>query len=422
MVRIITTQLRSFSTLVLSILVFAAVPSYAALDLQVNPVGNINIGKNELGYRLMPLTKKELTATVEHWITKLQRHLEKIAELQIKLSSANKDEVSNLQIKLQNLNLQRTEIIAKTKQVMTELQKKGGDIKDYEQYIAAVSLIKPTVHTPQTLLIKAKSWVLSPERGMQWTLNAGLFLTTLVAFKILATIFAAITRKSVSRVNDSSALLKSFLVNLVKNLTLIIGFMLALTMLEVDIGPLLAALGATGFIVGFALQGTLSNFASGLMILIYRPYDIGNVVNVAGTTGTVESMTLVSTTLKLPDNQQVVIPNNAIWGSTITNITGNSTRRIDMVFGIGYQDDILQAEYVLTTILTEHPLVLKDPEPVIKVHELADSSVNFVVRPWVKTEDYFSVYWDVTRSVKQRFDEEGINIPYPQREIHMASS
>ena len=135
------------------------------------------------------------------------------------------------------------------------------------------------------------------------------------------------------------------------------------------------------------------------MILIYRPYDIGNVVNVASTLGTVSSMTLVSTTLKLPDNQIVVIPNNAIWGSTITNVTGSKTRRVDMVFGIGYDDDIAKAEAVLKEILANHDLVLKTPEPVIKVHELADSSVNFVVRPWVNTPDYFAVYWDVTWGV-----------------------
>ncbi|NYT46399.1 MAG: mechanosensitive ion channel family protein [Candidatus Methanofishera endochildressiae] len=195
--------------------------------------------------------------------------------------------------------------------------------------------------------------------------------------------------------------------------------MIALTMLEINVAPLVAALGAAGFIIGFALQGTLSNFASGLMILIYRPYDIGNVVNVASMTGTVTSMTLVSTTLKLPDNQTVVIPNNSIWGSTITNITGSETRRVDMVFGIGYDDDIAKAETVLLDILQQHPLVHKEPEPVIKVHELADSSVNFIVRPWANTSDYFAVYWDVTRAVKDRFDAENISIPYPQQDVHM---
>jgi small conductance mechanosensitive channel len=138
-----------------------------------------------------------------------------------------------------------------------------------------------------------------------------------------------------------------------------------------------------------------------------------------GITGTVNAMTMVSTSLKLPDNQVVIIPNNAIWGNTIINITGSETRRVDMVFGIGYDDDMAKAEKVLMAILQEHPLVLDDPEPIIKVHELADSSVNFIVRPWVKTADYFTVFWDVTRAVKERFDAEAISIPYPQHDVHL---
>ena len=130
-------------------------------------------------------------------------------------------------------------------------------------------------------------------------------------------------------------------------------------------------------------------------------------------------MSLVSTTVLTPDNQTVVVPNSKIWGDVITNITGNDTRRIDMVFGIGYSDDIAKAEQVIQQIVNEHDLILADPEPVIKVHELADSSVNFVVRPWAKTSDYWAVYWDLMRTVKLRFDEAGISIPFPQQDVYM---
>jgi small conductance mechanosensitive channel len=391
----------------------------AQFDLNSNPVGRSNVGPSELAFRLTPLTQQQLTATAEHWINLLQQHLEATADAQVLLSTATATEKTQLLEKLNEQNEQQILLIDKVKLVLTELQKKGGDTKDYQSYIDAVSAPKVDAKDTSALLSAAKGWLLSPEGGVRWAINIGLFLVTLLAFKILAGIFASITKKSVSRLKQASDLLKNFFVNLVRNLTKAIGFMTALSMLEINVAPLVAALGATGFIVGFALQGTLSNFASGLMILIYRPYDIGNVVNVAGTTGKVSSMTLVSTTLTLPDNQRVVIPNNAIWGSTITNITGNETRRVDLIFGIGYNDDIAQAEKVLRRILEDHPLVLKDPEPIIKVHELADSSVNFVVRPWAKTEDYFSVYWDVTRSVKERFDEEEISIPFPQQDIHL---
>ncbi|MFC1634792.1 mechanosensitive ion channel family protein, partial [Planctomycetota bacterium] len=153
--------------------------------------------------------------------------------------------------------------------------------------------------------------------------------------------------------------------------------------------------------------------------LIYRPFDVGNIIEAAGIRGKVESMNLVSTTVLTPDNQIVVVPNGKIWGGVITNVTGSDTRRIDMVFGISYTDDIAKASQVLESIVSTHELILKDPEPIVRVHELGDSSVNFVCRPWVKTEDYWTVYWDVTRAVKERFDAEGVSIPFPQRDVHL---
>ncbi|MHC4899177.1 MAG: mechanosensitive ion channel family protein, partial [Planctomycetota bacterium] len=204
-----------------------------------------------------------------------------------------------------------------------------------------------------------------------------------------------------------------------RKLTFFIGIIVALSMLEVNIGAFLAAIGAAGFVIGFALQGTLSNFASGLMILLYRPYDIGDFVSVADATGTVAAMTLVSTTVKTPDNMLVVVPNSSIWGGTITNVTGSDTRRVDLVFGIGYDDDIQKAQAILEDVVSKQELVLAEPAPVVKLHELADSSVNFVVRPWSRTGDYWNVYWDITRQVKERFDAEGVSIPFPQQDIYI---
>jgi small conductance mechanosensitive channel len=182
---------------------------------------------------------------------------------------------------------------------------------------------------------------------------------------------------------------------------------------------LLAGLGIAGFVIGFALQDTLSNFASGLMILVYRPYDVGDAIEAGGVIGSVSQMNLVSTMIMTFDNQLLVVPNNKIWGDVIRNITNQNTRRVDMTFGIGYSDDVSKAERVLTEIVTSHEKVLEDPAPMIRLHELGDSSVNFIVRPWSKTSDYWDVYWDVTREVKRRFDTEGISIPFPQRDVHI---
>jgi small conductance mechanosensitive channel len=178
-------------------------------------------------------------------------------------------------------------------------------------------------------------------------------------------------------------------------------------------------MGGGALVVGLALQGTLGNFAAGVMILMYRPYDIGDVVSVSGVTGKVDAMSLVATTLTTPDNQMVVVPNGSIWGGIITNITGTARRRVDLVFGIGYEDDMAKAEAILAEIVEAHEKVLKDPAPVIKVAELADSSVNFICRPWCKTADYWDVYWDLTRQVKEKFDEASISIPYPQTDVHV---
>jgi small conductance mechanosensitive channel len=189
--------------------------------------------------------------------------------------------------------------------------------------------------------------------------------------------------------------------------------------LGIRLGPLLAGLGIAGFIVGFALQDTLSNFASGIMILIYRPYDVGDLIDVAGVFGEVNKMSLVTTTISTLDNQMIVVPNNKIWGDVIKNLTAQDMRRVDMVFGIAYSDDITKAEDILNDILKSHDKILDNPEPMVRVHTLGESSVDFVVRPWVKVDNYWDVYWDVTKTVKLRFDEEGISIPFPQRDVHV---
>ncbi|MDW2068516.1 mechanosensitive ion channel family protein, partial [Vibrio sp. 1579] len=170
-------------------------------------------------------------------------------------------------------------------------------------------------------------------------------------------------------------------------------------------------------IIGFALQDTLSNFAAGMMLLIYRPFDVGDFVYAGGVDGKVSHMSLVNTTIRTFDNQIIIVPNSKIWGDVIKNVTHERIRRVDMVFGIGYADDLLKAESVLTDIVTSHPAVLRAPEPMIKVHTLNTSSVDFIVRPWVKTDDYWEVYWDVTKEVKLRFDREGISIPFPQQDV-----
>jgi small conductance mechanosensitive channel len=246
------------------------------------------------------------------------------------------------------------------------------------------------------------------------------FLLILVAFWFIARLGRGAVRRGLDRSKlPVSSLAQDFFIKMTGRLIMLVGVIIAIAQLGIEVAPLLAGLGIAGLVIGFALQDTLSNFASGMMILIYRPFDVGDVVEAGGVMGKVDQMNLVSTMVLTFDNQMLVVPNKQIWGGVIRNVTHQDTRRVDMTFGIGYSDDIPKAEKVLSEILSGHEKVLKDPEPVIRLHELGDSSVNFIVRPWSKTDEYWDVYWDVTREVKRRFDEEGISIPFPQRDVHI---
>jgi small conductance mechanosensitive channel len=254
------------------------------------------------------------------------------------------------------------------------------------------------------------------------TIRLLLFIAILLVFRILSRITKRVVRAASDRsALDMSELLKNVLVSTTGGTVMALGVLIALSQIGISLAPMLAGLGVAGFIVGFALQDSLGNFAAGAMILIYRPFDEDDFVEVTGASGLVKKMNLVSTTITTFDNQTLVVPNSKIWGDVIKNVTAQNQRRIDLTFGIGYGDDIEHAERVLTEIVLAHNKVLKDPEPNIKLHTLGDSSVNFVVRPWVKTDDYWDVYWDIMREVKLRFDREGISIPYPQRDVHLIS-
>jgi small conductance mechanosensitive channel len=270
----------------------------------------------------------------------------------------------------------------------------------------------------QGWLESGRDWVV--DNGPRWIFKIIVFLLILLAFKFLAGIVKRLVRKAIdtSKV-DFSQLLQNQLVSFSGKVVMFLGLLVALSQLGIQLAPVLAGLGIAGFIVGFALQDTLSNFASGMMILVYRPFDVGDAVEAGGVMGTVKAMNLVSTTITTWDNQKLVVPNSKIWGDVIRNITSEPNRRVDMTFGIAYADDIEHAERVLEDILKSNELVLADPEPVIRLHALGESSVDFIVRPWARTSDYWNVYWAVTRAVKQRFDAEGISIPFPQRDVHL---
>ncbi len=313
---------------------------------------------------------------------------------------------------------QRTVLSDRLAVVLNSLEAKGGDVAEYRTYSAAVSGIELDTSDAASAWAGIVGWMSSKEGGQRLAWNLGRFALILFITYLIAKVVAAIVNWLLERKLKLSQLAERLIASMIKNIVMLVGFAIALTALEVDITPVLAAIGATGLVIGLALQGTLSNFASGLMILINRPFDVGNVVNAGGITGTIAQMNLVSTTFRTFDNQTIHVPNNEIWNNVITNITANPTRRVDLEFGIGYDDDFEQAENLIKDVLQANKLVLSDPEPVVVTHELADSSVNIVCRPWAKTSDWWQVKTEVTREVKRKFDQVGISFPYPQQDVH----
>ena len=263
-------------------------------------------------------------------------------------------------------------------------------------------------------------WTLLIEDGPDLLFKALLLaLIILLAFKLGSLLKKLVEKGIESSQLQVSELLRRMIVSMVRNLVVILGVLIALSQMGISLGPLLAGFGIIGFVIGFALQDSLSNFASGFMILIYRPYDVGDIIESGGTVGRVNNMSFVNTTIITFDNQSIIIPNSKIWNDVIKNVTSQTHRRVDMAFGIAYNDNIEKAETVLMQILKDHDKILDEPEPIVKLHELGESSVNFIVRPWVLKEDYWEVYWDVTRTVKLKFDEAGLSIPFPQRDVHL---
>jgi len=250
-----------------------------------------------------------------------------------------------------------------------------------------------------------------------WAINIAMALAIFIIGKMIVNTLSSILRKVLAK-SKMDDILINFVSSIFKTILLLFVVIAALDQLGVDTTSLIALLGAAGLAIGLALQSSLQNFASGVMLIVFRPFKAGDFVEVAGTSGVVETINIFSSTLRTGDNREIIIPNGSIYGGTITNYSARERRRVDMVFGIGYDDDLKKAKQMLQDIVTADERVLADPAPVIAVSELADSSVNFVVRPWVKTADYWKVLWDLTEEVKMKFDEAGISIPYPQMDIH----
>jgi len=365
-----------------------------------------------------------LLGYIETLVGKVEFAAEATREIQRRLKLIPSD--AELASALGLVTLDRDTLIGQLATAVSLMDRLGIDTTDYRTVLvresAGVSVDLFDLDVIRQML--AESWKATRgalvKHSPDIVLKFIVFLVILLVFRMLSRLTRRGVGAAIDRSNTSmSTLLRDIMVSASGGVVMLLGILMALSQIGVSLGPALAGLGVAGFIVGFALQDTLGNFAAGGMILIYRPYDVDDLIEVAGVSGLVKKMTLVSTTIATYDNQVLVIPNSKIWGDVIKNVTAQKLRRVDLEFGIAYSDDIEHAERVLKDLVEAHELVLKTPEPMIKLHTLGDSSVNFIVRPWVRTADYWTVYWDVMREVKMRFDREGISIPFPQRDVHV---
>ncbi len=234
----------------------------------------------------------------------------------------------------------------------------------------------------------------------------------------IAKLLKNITHKIMTK-KEVDPTITSFLVNLTYIALLTFVVLAALGQLGIQTTSFIAIIGAAGLAIGLAMQGSLANFAAGFLMIIFHPFKVGDFIEGAGVMGTVEEIQIFTTQLKTPDNKTIIIPNAKLTADNITNFSTKPTRRVDFVFGVSYADNIDKVKEVISDVLSQDNRILKDPSATIGILEMADSSVNFVVRPWVKSADYWNVYFDTTENIKKRFDAEGISIPFPQRDVHL---
>ena len=271
-----------------------------------------------------------------------------------------------------------------------------------------------------------------PDLGFDWNdvvemiktsgVEFGINLVTAIAIFYIGRMIVGLLMRGLSKVmqaQDVDKTLQTFVTNLVRMILLTFVIIAAIGALGIQTTSFIAILGAAGLAIGLALQGSLSNFASGVLIVMFRPYKVGDFVEAAGISGSVEEVQILTTVLKTGDNKKVIVPNSQVMNSIITNYSANDRRRVDMIIGVSYGDDLDKVRSTLEKLVAADDRILDDPACTIAVSALADSSVNFVVRPWVKTADYWGVMFDLTEAIKKRFDKEGISFPFPQRDIHL---
>ncbi|WP_281973891.1 mechanosensitive ion channel family protein [Ruegeria faecimaris] len=385
-------------------------------------VADKSISAGDLEILLVPLTTDELSEIAVAWQDHVRNQLEEIARINLSLQAGNEAQEDDLRSQLSLINDTGTVILDNYTLVLDEWALKGAaeeDLKPHIDYVLALKTGVLKTTDLQTLFHNALQWLVSWEGGAGLLLAALGVLAAVWVMMFVAKVVRRLTERGLEKIPTISRMLKKFITTAVFWAVFILGILVVLALFGVNVTPLFAIFGGLSFILGFALQETLGNLASGLMIMVLKPFDTGDYIQVGGSSGFVDEMSVVSTKIRTFDNQIIIVPNSKIWGDVITNVSASEERRVDLVFGIAYSDNAAHAIDVLKELVGRHELCLKSPDPEIFVGELGDNSVNIFCRPWSKSDDYWTVYWDLTGQAKERFDQEGISIPFPQRDVHL---
>ncbi len=353
-------------------------------------------------------TPSEKNKQIDKTIDKLEKSKDADAEIK-----------NQLLLNVSTLQSEQTAIIDRLNVILNEITNKGGDAESERKYIKSITAVKIDTKDAEGAVVRIIGWAKSPEGGLRWAGNLGKFVAIVLATAIASQILGIIFGFGLKKFSGTSSLLRNFIVMMIKRGGIFVGILLALTALEVSLTPILAVLGGASFVLAFALQSNLGNFASGLMLVVYKPFDVGDEVRIGDIWGWVDSITLASTRIKGWESQIYTLPNNTVWDSIIENFTIKETRRGVISIGVGDSTDLHQVQQVLIDIGNSHPLILKDPPVMAFLWGYGDYTNDFKFGFWTKTDDFWKVWEDLHFEIIDRFAKEGIDMPSPLQRIYL---
>jgi len=344
-----------------------------------------------------------------------------LAKTSDKLQENAKDESvlkNQLVVNATNLQSGRTAVVDRFNVILEELDRKGGDSKSYRKYIEAITKAEIDVKDTEGLGVRVLSWLKSDEGGLRWASNIGKFVGIVLASAIVSQILGFVISKLL-KLSKTSKLMRQFTVVVINRGGIVVGVLLALTALEVSLAPVLTVLGGASFVLAFALQSNLGNFASGLMLMVYKPFDVGDEVKIGSLWGWVDSISLANTKIKGFGGQMFTVPNNTVWSDTIENLTTSDIRKVKFSFRISFDQDVTKIEKVLVDLFKSHPKILEEPAPSTFVFDIEDEYINLIASGWAKTDEFWKVSADILRTIQKRFEQEGIKLGAPAQDIRI---